>query len=223
MKKNRIISRYILLITILFWGYYLAKPKFPFSSDWYITILTTVAYGFIAITLHRFIQDFFAVKAGDVSQKFQKKTFKYYFRSFDIIGFLCFPIFGLGWSNSTTSPKAITGNRISQRLWIILSGCLMNLLLAIIAQMLIFPFESISLFISGQLSLFAQINMYYFVVSLLPIPPLDGWLMYKAIRKQRVKAEQENFYGEVLLVISMITYMMPWFIDKVSQSIMYWL
>jgi Zn-dependent protease len=89
--------------------------------------------------------------------------------------------------------------------------------------MLIFPFESISLFVAGQLSLFAKINMYYFVLSLLPIPQLDGWLIYKAIRKQRVKIERENFYGEILLVISMITYIMPWFIDKVSQSIMYWL
>jgi Zn-dependent protease len=223
LKKNRVVSRYILLITVLFWGYYLAKPNFPFTADWYLTIITTVIYGFIAVELHRFVQDFFAVRAGDVSQKFQKKPFKYYFRSLDIIGFLCFPIFGLGWSNSTVSPKALTGNDTLQRVWIILSGCLLNLLLAVTAQMLIFPFESISLFVAGQLSLFAKINMYYFVLSLLPIPQLDGWLIYKAIRKQRVKIERENFYGEILLVISMITYIMPWFIDKVSQSIMYWL
>ncbi len=173
----------------------------------------------MAVMGHRAVQDFWAIRAGDVTQKIQKRDFLYYLRSFDILGFLCFPIFGFGWGKPTQSPKAISGSKTMQRVGIISSGCFFNFLVAITAQLLIFPVESASLFMAGQLQLFSQINMYYCLLSLLPIPPLDGWLLYKAIRKQRVKLDQESFYGEIIILVGMVTYIMPWAIHYVTQAL----
>ncbi|MDD4028755.1 MAG: hypothetical protein PHI40_02240 [Caldisericia bacterium] len=223
MSKNRIIARYVLLLLIVVWGFVLARPKYPFSTDWYITIFATMVYGFVCISLQRSIQDHFARKAGDVSLAIQKKSLPYYIRSLDILGFLCFPIFGMGWGNPTTSPKVLTGSKKGQRIGIVLSGPIANLLLAVLSQLLIYPVESFSLTFAGQIALFAKINFFIFFLSLLPIPPLNGWLMWKALRGERVKLEKESFFGEIVLVIAMITYILPWIIESISRGFMYWI
>lgn len=223
MTKNRLVSRYVLLLLVLVWGYVLAKPKYPFPMDWYITIVATMVYGFISISIQRSIQDHFSQKAGDVSLVIQKKTFLYYVRSFDILGFLCFPIFGMGWGNPTSSPKVLTGSKKWERIRIVLSGPMMNLFLAMVSQLCIYPVETFSLAFAGQIALFAKINFYLFFLSLLPIPPLNGWLVWKALRSERVKLDKESFFGEILLVLSMITYVIPWMIENISRGFMYWI
>jgi Zn-dependent protease len=223
LTKNRVISRYVLLVLVLVWGYILAKPKYPFAMDWYITIVATMVYGFIGISIQRSIQDHFSQKAGDVSLVIQKKSLLYYLRSLDILGFLCFPIFGMGWGNPTTSPKALTGNKRWQRVRIILSGPIVILLVAILSQLCIYPVESFSLALAGQIALFAKINFYLFFFTLLPIPPLHGWLVWKALRGERVKIDKESFFGEIILVLAMITYIIPWMIESISRGFMYWI
>ncbi|HPJ12881.1 MAG TPA: hypothetical protein PLE09_00645 [Caldisericia bacterium] len=223
MTKNRLISRYILCVLILGWGYVLAKPKYPFSTEWFITISFSLLFGLIGIILQRSVQDYFAKKAGDVSLTVQATTFMHLFRSVDVIGLLCFPIFGVGWGNPTNSPKALTGSKTGQRIWILLSGSISNLLLAIILQFLIFPLESFALPFAGYIALFSKINIYLFFISIFPIPPLNGWLIWKAIRKERVKIDKESFFGEIILVISMITYILPWIIESLSRGFMYWI
>ncbi len=223
MTKNRIISRYILFILILSWGYILAKPKYPFSIEWYVTISFSVIYGIIGIMLQRSVQDYFAKKAGDISLTIQKITFENLFRSVDLIGLLCFPIFGIGWGNPTNSPKALTGSKTWQRIWILLSGPISNLVLAIVLQFLIYPLESFALPFAGYIALFSKINIYLFFISTVPIPPLNGWLLWKALRKERVKIDKESFFGEIILVLSMITYILPWIIEHLSRGLMCWI
>jgi Zn-dependent protease len=172
-------------------------------------IVIIMVFSLLCISLHRYIQSYFAYKAGDINQKVEGFLTLNPFKFVDIIGLIPFIFFKFGWAKPINSSRVLKSESTFQRLGIILSGIIMNLLLGFVLALLIKPTENISLTLAAIINLFSRINIYYGLFSLLPIPPLDGWLILMALLKRNINVTQVELYGELIIIILIGSNILP--------------
>ena len=219
IKTDRIIF-FVLMIFVLF---YRMKGDFPFQVDWYREKLISIPLIIISIMIHKIIQNLTAHQLGDMELKINSQKIWNPLYMIDWIGFLPFVVYYFGWANPTNSLKAISGNRWWNRVRIIMSGILANLLIAIVFRWLHYSAEILSLTLSAYMNVFATINMNYFLFSLLPFPPLDGWLLYKALKKSKVKIIMDEKYGYSLILVLFLINFPNSVLLPVSKFLLSWI
>lgn len=210
----------IILFPLMIVAIYLNfRSNFTLNTDFIIELILGSLFSLLCFAIHRFIQSYYANKAGDINQKVEGYLTLNPFKFIDWLGLLPFVFFNFGWAKPIKSDKALKGKLIFQRLLILLSGVILNLAVGIISTLLIGPIENISLTLSAILKLFARVNIYYALFSLLPLPPLDGWLILLAILRKNANIHKYEFYGELLIIVLIGSEILPKLISYLGSYI----
>lgn len=200
--------------------YNLQKVKF-INKILNFEVIIVVLFSLFCIALHRYIQSYLAYKAGDINQKVEGFLTLNPFKFIDLVGIIPFIFFKFGWAKPINSDRALKGKSTLQRLEIILSGIILNLLLGFILALLIKPAENLSLTLAAVIKLFSKINIYYGLFSLLPIPPLDGWLILMSILKRNINIAHIELYGELIIIILIGSNILPMIISYIGDYLFF--
>ena len=138
----------------------------------------------LGFTIHEFSHAIVAYRLGDDTPKHQGRLTLSPFAHIDLMGFLAILLIGFGWAKPVQINTGKFKNPRRDHILVSLAGPLSNLALAIIS-LLIYKFASP--FASGQLGqVFMTLLLYciiynfiLFVFNLIPIPPLDGYSIFK--------------------------------------------
>jgi Zn-dependent protease len=215
-KFERVILFPLMVVAI----YLNFRGKINLNADWIIELISGTLFALLCISFNRFTQSFFANRAGDINQRLEGYLTLNPFKFVDWLGLLPFIFFHFGWAKQIKSDYVLKGKIISQRLFLSIIGVLINLILAIIIALLIGPSEGISLTLAAVLRLFAKVNIFYAVFSLLPIPPLNGWLIISSILRKNANIDRYEFYGELLIIVLIGSKILPAIISYIGNYIL---
>ena len=158
----------------------------------------------IASTIHEYAHGLAAYKLGDPTAKAEGRLTLNPLAHIDPLGALCMVLFRFGWSkpvpiNEYNFEKRELGTAITA-----LAGPLSNILVASILGLINFIFRPDLTTIFGSFLLtFTLINLALAFFNLLPIPPLDGHKIVRAILPKGIRYYWEELekFQFILLVI----------------------
>lgn len=173
---------------------------FGINSDTIYWIIFAVPTILIASTVHEYAHGWVAYKLGDPTAKAAGRLTLNPIKHIDPIGALCMILFRFGWSKPVPINEYNFDRREVDTALTALAGPVSNVLLAILTGIinLIFKPELNSIF-GAILITFASINISLAVFNLLPIPPLDGHKIVRAILPKKIR-----YYWEMLEKYSII-------------------
>jgi Zn-dependent protease len=181
------------------------------NSDTFYWILFAIPSILIASTVHEYAHGLAAFKLGDPTAKAEGRLTLNPLAHIDPLGALSMIIFRFGWSkpvpiNEYNFEKREIGTAITA-----LAGPLSNILLALIVSLINFVLkpEIFSILWSFFLT-FTMINLGLAFFNLIPIPPLDGHKIVRAILPRKVRYFWEDLEKfRILLLIIVIAPIMP--------------
>jgi Zn-dependent protease len=176
-------------------------------SDTIYWIIFAVPSILIASTVHEYAHGLAAFKLGDPTAKANGRLTLNPLAHIDPLGALSMVIFRFGWSkpvpiNEYNFEKRELGTALTS-----LAGPLSNILMAMLMALINFIFNVNPFSIFGSLLLtFTMINLALAFFNLIPIPPLDGHKIVRAIlpRKLRYYWEDLEKFRIVLLIIVIV-------------------
>lgn len=189
-------------------------PEVYMSFEEKIIIFFTFTIAVIvALVFHEFAHAFTAYKLGDNTAKLQGRLTLNPIVHFDVMGVLCFLIFGFGWAKPVPINTYNFKNIKKDTFLVSFSGILVNFIIA-------FVFYPLSMLFLGQVVngtfyyiLFClcyyiyEINLVFMVFNLLPIYPLDGFNMIASQLNYDNKFVNFMYrYGTIILLILIIIF-----------------
>ena len=186
------------------------------NISYLMDLLAKVIAVALVISLHEFAHAFAAVKSGDNTPKIYNRYTLNPVCHFDLIGFVCMMFVGFGWAK----PVPINPDKFkNKRKGIILvssAGVIANYLFAFIS----FPIAIICQKYLPNILLFDELitnififsfslNLFLFIFNLIPIFPLDGFLLLFSIIPPKGKvfkflAEQGYKFLLALIILGII-------------------
>lgn len=181
------------------------------TSETMYWILFAIPSILIASTIHEYAHGLAAFKLGDPTAKAEGRLTLNPLAHIDPLGALSMIIFRFGWSkpvpiNEYNFEKREIGTAITA-----LAGPLSNILLALIVSLINFVLkpEIFSILWSFFLT-FTMINLGLAFFNLIPIPPLDGHKIVRAILPRKVRYFWEDLEKfRIVLLIIVIAPIMP--------------
>lgn len=173
------------------------------TLDW---ILLSVPAIIIASTIHEFAHAYTAYRLGDPTAKMMDRLSLNPLKHIDPIGALCMVLFHFGWSkpvpiNEDYFKKPVLGTALTA-----LAGPVSNLLMACICGLLnlINLPDPIWIF----LYVFTVVNLSLAVFNLLPIAPLDGHKIVRAVLPEKARSVWEKMerYSWIFIILLLIPY-----------------
>ena len=156
----------------------------------------------LTITVHEYFQLLAAIKFGDTTPS-DNGYFRFNPLLFiDIIGFLMFVLFRYGWSKNIPYDERNFKYSKLQSFYVILTGLAANLLTAFVFILLIVLYKPrpdgyiYNLFMAST-----QLNLNYFVLSLVPLYPMAAGRVINIFYPKFYKTE---FIGTLLLVLMIV-------------------
>ncbi len=184
------------------------------SFGYKILIFFTFSFAVVfALTIHEFAHAFMANKLGDNTAKVYGRLSLNPMVHFDILGLICFLVFGFGWAKPVPINTYNFSNIKRDTFLVSIAGIVTNLIVAFI----FYPLAMLLMSVIGQ-SIFLEIlfylclymyeaNLILMVFNLLPIYPLDG---FNAIASQLSYTNPfvtfMQKYGSLLLIILVIIF-----------------
>jgi Zn-dependent protease len=158
----------------------------------------------IASTIHEYAHGLAAYKMGDPTAKAAGRLTLNPLPHIDPLGALCMVIFRFGWSkpvpiNEYNFEKRELGTAITA-----LAGPVSNLLVAILLGLINVIFKpDLATIVGSFLLTFTIINLALAFFNLLPIPPLDGHKIVRAILPKRIRYYWEELerFSIILLIL----------------------
>ena len=183
----------------------------PFEEI-FVMLLAWVLAIVIALVAHEYMHAYTAYKCGDGTAKANGRMSLNPVRHFELSGFLCMLLIGFGWAKGVPVDERNFRNVKTGRIWVALSGVLMNLFLGVIfiiltvilfntvtTDLLIMQFLTYLCFYSGM------INIVLGIFNFLPIYPLDGYNFVAAfLRYDNKFCLFMRKYGAMILFIVII-------------------
>jgi Zn-dependent protease len=165
----------------------------------------------IASTIHEYSHALAAYKLGDATAKAEGRLTLNPIPHIDPLGALCMVLFRFGWSkpvpiNEYNFEKRELGTALTA-----LAGPVSNILMAVLMGIMNFIFKpDMSSIIGSFLFTFTLINLALASFNLIPIPPLDGHKIVRAILPKRLKYYWESLEKySIFLVILLILPILP--------------
>ncbi len=177
----------------------------PSTIYWIIIAVPTIL---IASTVHEYAHGWAAYKLGDPTAKAAGRLTLNPLKHIDPIGAFCMLLFKFGWSkpvpiNEYNFEKRELGTALTA-----LAGPMSNVLLALFTGLvnLIFKPDLDSVF-GTILMTFASINIALAVFNLIPIPPLDGHKIVRALLPKKIRYYWEKL--EKFSIILILLFILP--------------
>lgn len=188
-----------------------------------------------SLSFHEASHAWMANKLGDPTSKNLGRISLDPTKHLDPIGFLCFVVFGFGWAKPVLVNSRNFKNARRDDLLTSLAGPVSNIILAIISAIIfgiylkIVGINYIStkyIIVTQLLSTFVTVNVVLAVFNLLPIPPLDGYHVFKNILLKSIPykffifVERNSMYILILMVFllnstNVLSGVMNWAINLV--------
>lgn len=176
---------------------------------------------FFSVIIHEVAHGYIAYKRGDTTAKQLGRLTLNPIPHIDIIGSIVLPFILMisgspifGWAKPVPVNPARLYNPKTDMLWVSLSGCAANFLLAIIASigmLLIRNFAtsdmSVLIPVYQILQTVLVINIVLPVLNLIPIPPLDGSrvVYYLLPRDLAIQYDKIGMYGFIIIFVLLFT------------------
>jgi hypothetical protein len=220
MKKTTIEQLFIILLFIglgvyKVWNTTWWQPSTPFLP------LVGLLSALTAVYVRRLSQLYWCYKWGDINLTLKGIKNHYPIEWIDWIGLVVFLFFQFGWGQPLLADKSVKNPHLGRRIILIATGLSANLLLAFLALAFIPYTESFSLTMSAFLKLFAQINLHYFLVSLIPYPPFDLCYLWQSLWNNKIKPQQIEIYGLTIVFIVILTNVFPRWLQVVSNKLLF--
>lgn len=175
---------------------------FDLNAETIYWIILAVPTILIASTVHEYAHGWAAYKLGDPTAKAAGRLTLNPLKHIDPIGALSMILFRFGWSKPVPINEYNFERREVDTALTALAGPISNILLALLAGLvnLIFKPDPSSIF-TIILIVFASINISLAVFNLLPIPPLDGHKIVRALLPKKVRYYWEKLEKFSILII----------------------
>ncbi len=169
-------------------------PNFSIANEYIYWILVAIPSILLASTVHEYAHALSAFKLGDATAKAEGRLTLNPLKHIDPIGALCMVLFRFGWSKPVPINEYNFMRRELDTAIVAAAGPLSNLLLALLTAGInyILP-ESAPQLVVYLLYSFATINVALAVFNLIPIPPLDGHKVVRALLPKQLR-----YYWELL-------------------------
>lgn len=172
-------------------------------------IIVAVPSILIASTVHEYAHAYSAYKLGDPTAKAEGRLTLNPLKHIDPIGALAMILFRFGWSKPVPINEYNFEKRETYTAITALAGPLSNLILAAITGLInhILNLNPNSLIVF-LLYIFATINISLAIFNLIPIPPLDGHKIVRALlpKKLRYYWEKLERYSLILILILILPF-----------------
>jgi Zn-dependent protease len=178
-----------------------------FLTDTLYWIIFAIPSILMASTIHEYAHGLAAFKMGDPTAKAAGRLTLNPIAHIDPLGALCMIIFRFGWSkpvpiNEYNFEKRELGTAVTA-----LAGPISNLLVAgLLALINYFLSPDLNSILGSFLLTFTIINLALAFFNLLPIPPLDGHKIVRAILPRKIQYYWENLekFSIILLIILIV-------------------
>jgi Zn-dependent protease len=175
------------------------------SSDTLYWILFGVPAIIIASTIHEYAHGWVAYKLGDPTAKAYGRLTLNPFSHIDPVGAISMILFKFGWSkpvpiNESNFDKRELGTALTA-----LAGPLSNALLVLFFGSINLIFRpNLNSFLGSLLFVFVMVNISLAVFNLLPIPPLDGHKIVRALLPKRLRYYWEKMERYSIIFILLL-------------------
>lgn len=176
-------------------------------SEYIYWILVAIPSILVAATVHEYAHAYAAFRLGDATAKAEGRLTLNPLKHIDPLGAIFMVLFRFGWSKPVPINEYNFKKRELYTAIVALAGPLSNLLLAFLTGLLfrVLPSDTNSLIVFFLYS-FATINIALAVFNLLPIPPLDGHKIVRAILPSSLryyweKLERYSIFLILLLIL----------------------
>ncbi len=168
-------------------------------------IIVAVPSILIASTVHEYAHAYSAYKLGDPTAKAEGRLTLNPLKHIDPIGAISMILFRFGWSKPVPINEYNFEKRETYTALTALAGPLSNLILASIAGILnyVLKLDSNSLIVF-LLYIFATINIALAIFNLIPIPPLDGHKIVRALLPKSIRYYWEKLERYSLILILLL-------------------
>ncbi len=170
--------------------------------DFLIQVIIFLPAIIIALTVHEFSHAWVAYKLGDPTAKAHGRLTFNPLAHLDPLGTLMLILFRFGWGkpvpiNEYNFKNPVLGMALSS-----LAGPMSNLVLAILGTFLFYILVGINPLLTAMLIYFVLINILLMMFNLLPVPPLDGHKIVRAILPEKLRYSWESLenYSPFLLI-----------------------
>ncbi len=188
-----------------------------------------LAIGFIvgillAITVHEAMHAWIAFRCGDATAKLEGRVTLNPFAHLDLLGTIMLLLVGFGWGK----PVSINPNNFRSKfdeVKVSLAGIVGNLFMAILFALII-RFIPMPTTFALVLVIIIQINLNLMIFNLLPIPPLDGSAILKAILSENSYNTLQSLSTPLFVAFIFFLYaspIIPNFISNTTTKILYFL
>ena len=206
---------YVVMAIIIFLGI----SRYLNNTAELINLLLTIPAVLVAITFHEFAHAFVADKLGDDTPRLQGRLTLNPIAHLDPVGSILLVFAGFGWGKPVEiNPRRFTKkiNMATGEALVSIAGPLMNFILAIVFSIVFFTiYKFASAFVISQVGMIVMnliqiiiiINIGLGVFNLIPLPPLDGSKIIKAVlpynAREFMEKNEQIFY--IIFIVIWIT------------------
>ncbi len=198
--------------------------------DWYIWIFFSIPSFLVASTVHEYAHAYAAYKLGDMTAKMAGRLTLNPLAHIDPIGAIMMVIARIGWSKPVPINEYNFQNPVQGTALASLAGPASNILVAIVAAVFlrILGLENLlneenttNTFLAMIFLVLIVTNLSLAIFNLIPLPPLDGHKIVRAILPQSLRYYWEKLedYGRWIIILIFLPFSpLSWLVSTILNT-----